>query len=277
MKKAPAIILLVILSFAALFAVGYVNRTLAAIFDSFVTGVHFLPVTVIAVGSLEISLLIDCLRRVFREKFGIQTPLYLVLAYVPSIIGTAVMAVFVFHKDYIAVLMGEGALLLAAVFWLIFFKIRKGKKLSFKKGIVMILVLIGGIAVSAALMFMVLLITVGFFGPYVPAYTAAALIAFAAAFGIDIIRQILGKAFSIKAPLFWALTYVPQLLFAAALFIYAWNIDRQGYWLGSAGKYLYYYVFPISNSVFAASGALWIMISAIIGKRRKVTLNESEN
>lgn len=281
MKKAPAMILLVVVGFATMLITTVVSVFIVGIvhIGMTVTGGEIIYYAAAEVALLVITFVADCIRRWYLKEFEIKAPLYLALVYAPITVLNLVYAISIFQKhpkkasDYFIV---TGALMLSAAIWLIVRTIRGERKFSVKKGFVITSVLIGAFAVSFTLMLINTLL-VGLLEASVLGYAIAVLLTLAAAFGIDIIRQILGKAFSIKAPLFWVLTYVPQLLFAAGLFIYAWNRNRHGYWFGGVGEFMYYYAIPISNSVFAASGALWIMISAIIGKRRKVTLNESEN
>lgn len=95
MKKTLAIIILLIVASAVIYGLSFVYLLIAlALFDC---GGVLIDIAVTFAAGIGI----DRLRGLFRKKYAIKAPLFFLLAYLPSIIGSAVYLAAVIHLDNI--------------------------------------------------------------------------------------------------------------------------------------------------------------------------------
>lgn len=283
MKKTSAIILLIICCLPALFVAGLFNTIAISLTRIAIPGGEFLCISHAVIMSLGISLAVNRVQKLFREKYGIIAPLFLTLAYAPAIVlNTVVAIIFIIHFPesdravlYTAYLTGMGAILLAAAMWQLVLS-RKSKKeipsekevAVMPKGAAIALLIVGMMVVSFTLIFLNFLAetfgsAVG--GTQIIGYAIAAAMTFAVAFGIDRVRLVFRKKYAMNSIVFWVLAYVPSLAVTVGFTIY---IESLRSWLGGFVTYVYYYVIPRNTAIFAAAGAFWTIVSIIAGKVR---------
>ena len=267
MKKISSIVLLIICCLPVLFIAGLFNTAMVLL------GIHngglgFLLISLTVIMSLGVTLPINRVQRLFNEKLGIKAPLYFTLAYAPAFAFNTVYAVifssqysgYLADEIYIGYLIFIGEIILAAAIWQLVFWIKSKERIPVKNIVAVALLIVGVLVVSFMLtllnFFAVLIEVIG--------YALAVAMTLAASFGIDRIRLVFREKYAINSALFWVFAYVPVLLATMGFLIYTANIDD--FFIGVVA--LPFYISPISNAAFAASGAFWIIVFKIAEKMR---------
>lgn len=257
MKKVLSIILFAVCSFVPLFVISFLNLFLASFFHMAASGYEAVFVTIEILVVLICSFGVTLAADVVRKKLAINTPVYFAVTYAPV---TALNICFaVSHlREFALVLAAPAAMIISATVWAaVFRKKSESKPSALKKTAAVVMLSVGGAAVAFALM----LINFLFAGSgNVLGVVLAAAITLAATFGIDRIRSLFFRRFSVKASLFWVLTYVPTLVIALGVALYSLYMESRYSGFGGLGLILAYYVIPISSAFFALSGAFWALL-----------------
>lgn len=265
MKKVLSVILFAVCSFVPLFVLSFLNMFLASLYHMAASGYEavfvVIEILVVSITSFGITLAAE----VVRKKLAITAPIYFAVTYAPV---TALNIYFAAShlREFALILTAPAAMIISAAVWAAVFrrKAETQKPSAFKKTVALVMLAIGGTAAA----FVLMLINFLFAGSgNVLGVVLAAAITLAATFGIDRIRRPFLEHFSVKAPLFWVLTYVPPLVIALGVALYSLYMENRYPGFGGLGLILAYYVIPISTAFFAFSGAFWAVLFSKIKSR----------
>ena len=148
---------------------------------------------------------------------------------------------------------------------------------SMKKPLAILLLIVGGLAGVFGLSFANVII---FFLLYGAGLAVDIALTLAAAFGIDRLRVLFKRKYEMKAPKFLVLAYVPSVLCSAAAVIIFMELDRAGYFEGlfaGLGEFIFSLSYVITAGAILIMAFIWLIISTIITKHRKVNSNEPKN
>ncbi len=265
MKKVLSVILFAVCSFVPLFVLSFLNIFLASLYHMAASGYEAVFVVIEILVVLTCSFGITLAADVVRKKLAITLPVYFAVTYAPV---TALNIYFAAShlREFALILTAPAALIISAAFWAAVLrkKSEATKPSALKKTIFSVMLAAGGTAAAFALMLINFLFADN---GNVWGVVLAAAITLAATFGIDRLRSLFFRLFSVKTPLFWTLVYVPSLVIALGIALYSLYMENRYSGFGGLGLVLAYYVIPISTVFFALSGAFWAVLFSKIKKR----------
>lgn len=283
MNKPVAITLLILGGIAAVFGMALLDVVL--FFTLMWSG---LLIGIAAVMGMAFGA--DRLRILFKRKYGMNAAKFCLCVYVPSIAASGVCFItvilldkagyftgffaglgeFIFSLSYI---LTASAFAAAGAIWLAVsacVRRKLGGLPVFNKPAAIAALAISGAALWTAMLFLTASIRANTESVILPV-----LIIFAVTFGIDMLRKLYAKKFSVGAPLFYICAYYAALggkIYTFCVYLARLGADKEYGFPTAADNALFLRYAPTEAAAILICAALWYAVSKVVSRRKEGSL-----
>lgn len=279
MKKSLAIVLLIIGGLAANFVMSSLNLVL---FFTLMGGGILIGIALAMAAAFGL----DCLRKLFRRKYGLNAAKFFLCAYAPPIVGAGILlgvvllldaagyfsGLFAGLGEFIAALscvITSGALAAAGGLWLAVSAVierRRANLPTFTKPVAIVVLMIGSAVLWTGMIF-----GTERLWTETESVIPSVLIILAVTFGIDVLRKVYGKRFGIGASVFYLCSYFAALgwkIYSFYVYFERLSADRDyGFPTAADNAFFLRYV-PIEAAAIVIGAVVWFAVSAAVGRRK---------